>query len=123
MTQIHWKNAVNADFNTAADWSTGTVPGAADDAILDAKGAAFTVTASTSETVNSIQLAKNATLSITAGVFTAANGTGAGVNAGLIAVGDRTGLTLGGSIANSGSITLNGSRYGDTLQIGASGEP
>jgi len=121
MTQIHWKTAVDADFNTAADWSTGTVPGATDDAILDAKGAAFTVTASTNETVNSIQLAKNATLAITGGSFTATNGTGAGVNAGLIAVGDRTSLVLGGSINNSGSITLAGSRYGDTLEIGASG--
>ena len=62
MTQIHWKSAVSADFNTAADWSTGNVPGAADDAILDATGGAFTVSTSTAETVNSIQTAANATL-------------------------------------------------------------
>jgi hypothetical protein len=121
MAQIHWKNPVSANFNTAADWSTGSVPGASDDAILDAKGAAFTVTATTNETVNSIQLSKNATLAIADGLFTATNGTSTGVNAGTIALGDRTGLVLGGTVDNSGSITLTGSRYGDTLQITALG--
>ncbi len=38
MTQIHWLNPVSADFNAATDWSTGTVPGPGDTAILDAAG-------------------------------------------------------------------------------------
>jgi hypothetical protein len=106
MAQIHWKNAVSADFNTASDWSSGAVPGASDDAILDATGAPFIVTASTTETVNSIQLSSNATLDINARTFTATTGTGSGVNAGTINIDNNAYMTVAGALNNSGSINL-----------------
>ena len=106
-TEVHWKRAISADFNTAADWSTGTVPGASDDAILNAKGAAFDVTASTSETVKSIQLASNATLDVEARTFTATAGTGSGVNAGLIRIHDNAFFAVGGGVKNTGTIALD----------------
>ncbi len=115
MGQIHWKSAISADFNTAGDWSSGTVPGVADDAILDAAGAAFTVTASIGETVNSIQLASNATLDINARTFTATNGTGAGANAGTIAVGNNAFFAVGGTVNDTGAITLNST--GNTTEL------
>ncbi|MEO7025947.1 MAG: hypothetical protein ABI056_00160, partial [Caulobacteraceae bacterium] len=122
MANVHWKNAVNADFNTAADWSTGAVPGASDNAILDATGGAFDVTASTSETVNSIQLASNATLSITGGTFTANAGTGAGANAGAIVIGSRTAFAVTGGLDNTGSINLSGAgNYGAALIVNTAG--
>jgi hypothetical protein len=109
MSQIHWLNPVSGGFTNAADWQGGTVPGASDDAILDAVGATFTVTSAVSETVDSLQLAANATLSITGGTFDAVAGTGAGANAGVILVGANDTLSLGGVVANSGAITLDSS--------------
>ncbi len=108
MSRIHWSNRVDADFNTAADWSAHTVPGAGDDAILDASGVGhYTVAASTSETVNSIQTARAATLSITGGVFTASAGTGSGANRGTILIGDNTTFAAAGTLRNRGTIELN----------------
>ena len=36
MTVIHWLNSVSGSFTNASDRSGGVVPGASDDAILDA---------------------------------------------------------------------------------------
>src|SRR5580698_10253321 len=101
MASIHWLDPVNGNLNVASDWSGGSIPDPADDAILDAPGGAFTVTAPTSETVESIQLAANATLAITGGTFTAAAGTGLGANAGKITIGSRSRLLVSGELDNS----------------------
>ena len=106
MSQIHWLEPVSGNFTNASDWSGGRVPGASDDAILDAGGSSFTVTSAASETVDSLQLAANATLTITGGTFAAVAGTGAGANAGLILVGAGDTLSLDGVVANGGAITL-----------------
>ncbi len=108
MTQIHWTNPISDVFSNGADWSGGVVPGASDDAILDASGGAFTVTSSVSETVSSIQTAANATLAITGGAFTATGGTGAGVNAGLTSVVNGGTFSVGGVIDNAGTIEALG---------------
>jgi hypothetical protein len=120
MTQIHWTSPVNADFGTAADWSGGKVPGAGDDALLDAAGSAFTVTSNLDETVGSLQTAANATLDIAGGTFTAETGTGGGVNAGRIIVGSGAALSFGGAIDNTGSIELVTS-IGHNLQLNIAG--
>lgn len=116
----NWIKARSGDFNSAANWSTGTVPGSTDDAIINAAGRAFTVTATTNEDVNSIQTSANATLflkgdPLNAHVFTVEDGTGAGVNLGTIKVGDNTTLKVLAKIGkdatylvNSGVISLNG---------------
>jgi len=110
MTATRWTNQVSANFNTAADWNTGAVPGASDDAILDAPGSTnYTVAVTTSETVSSIQTASTATLTIggAAAVFTAANGSGSGANAGVIQINDHGTLALGGAVDNTGSIVIH----------------
>ena len=104
MSQFHWLNAINGSFTNAADWSGGVIPGAFDDAILDAVGSAFTVTSAVHETVESVQLAANATLSLTGGTFNASAGTGSGANAGVILVGAGATLHVGGTVTNSGTI-------------------
>jgi hypothetical protein len=109
MSQIHWLNAVNGSFTNAADWSGGAVPSASDDAILDAPGSSFTVSSGGSQTVESVQLISNATLSLTGGTFTARKGTGAGANAGVILVGAGAAFDVGGTVSNSGTIMLDGS--------------
>ena len=102
----HWLNPVNGLFQTPADWTGGLAPGSGNDAILDAPGATrYTVTASTSQTVTGIQTAASAILSIT-GPFTATNGTDGGANAGRIAIANGGAFTVGGTLANTGLITL-----------------
>jgi fibronectin-binding autotransporter adhesin len=116
MVAIHWKSDVGGDFALASNWNKGAVPGATDDAILDAAGAtAYTVTSSTSETVHSIQTLTTATLSITGGTFSASAGTGTGGNAGTIMVGDATVFDVGGSLANTGLIAIDSA--GDTTEM------
>ncbi len=116
MATIHWTKQVNGDFSNAADWGGGAVPGPSDNAVLDAAGsAAYTVTASTSQSVNSIQTATTATLSITGGTFAAAAGTGSGGNTGSILVGDGTVFDVGGAMNNSGLVAVNST--GDTTEL------
>jgi hypothetical protein len=112
MSQIRWLTDINGSFTNAADWSGGKVPGASDDAILDAVGSSFTVTSNLIETVNSVQLAANATLSLTGHTFTATDGTGAGSNAGVILVGAGATLETEGNVKNTGTIALNGAGGG-----------
>ena len=110
MTARHWLNAVSGSFTNPADWSGGVVPGALDDAILDAAGSAFTVTSGADETVASVQLAANATLRLSAGTFNATSGTGVGANAGVIIVGQGAAFAVGGTFDNSGTIAIGGRR-------------
>jgi hypothetical protein len=117
MANIHWKSAVSANFGTKADWVGGVVPGASDNAILDASGAAFTVTSNANETVSGIQTAANATLSISAYTFTATSGTGGGANAGTIAIQGGAKFAVGGTITNSGGINLAGSSKSGTAEL------
>ncbi|MDQ2860267.1 MAG: hypothetical protein M3T55_05985 [Pseudomonadota bacterium] len=119
MTQIHWANPISGDFNVSADWNGGVVPGASDDAVLDAPGPAFTVTANTYETVHSLQTAANATLDI-GFRFAATAGTGAGVNAGKIVIGDYGVLTVGGMLTNPGEILMASTGAQSLLEISAS---
>ncbi len=107
MAQVHWLNAVNGTFETAAAWSTGATPGPSDDVILDAAGPAYDVSqgflGAPSATVNSVQTAANATLSAANLVVT--DGTGSGANAGTLSV---LGLTVSGTVDNTGEIEMTG---------------
>jgi hypothetical protein len=74
MAIIHWKHPVTGDFAVAANWNPATVPGASDTAAIDAASlTAYTVGATTGETVNNLTTVANATLSITGGFFTISN--------------------------------------------------
>jgi len=107
MAEISWLNDASGDFDTASGWSSDTVPGASDDAILDASGSnAYTVTASTNETVLGVQTGSNATLVVNGGTFTVGDGTDGGVNAGTISVSNGATLSLSGTVDNAGSIAF-----------------
>jgi hypothetical protein len=118
-TPVHWLHQVTGSFTNASDWSTGAVPGSADDAILDAPGnTAYTVTSSVSETVASIQTASTAALAITGGVFDATGGTAAGKNAGEVTLSSSATLEVGGTFDNTGSISSAGTLSGTgTLEL------
>ena len=104
-----WNNGSGGDFTDTADWSSGTIPGAVDTAAISASGI-YTVTTSANETILALTTAAGATLDITSGDFTMAEGTGTGVNAGTIEVdpnpGETADLIVGGTIDNKGTISL-----------------
>jgi hypothetical protein len=93
---IVWVNTSSGDWNTAANWSPATVPGATDTAIIDQPGVTVTLTSAT--TVDSIVL-----------------GTNAG-SASTLSINNQT-LSLNGSLTvnSSGSFTIdNGEVFGNT---------
>jgi hypothetical protein len=119
MSEVHWLNAVSGSFTNAADWSGGAVPGPSDDAILDAPGSTpYTVTVTSVQMINSLQTAANATLDLASGYVGDAEGTGAGVNAGIILVGAGATFVAGGEIVSSGRIEV----YGAGATFSATGE-
>jgi hypothetical protein len=119
MAQDKWINTSGGDFATAADWSTGAVPGSGDDALLTTAGT-YTVTSNQNEVVHSIQVVQHVTLSIGNGsVFEALDGTGSGSNAGLIAVGNNSSFEVGGTIAGTGTIQLNSTNNTTSLNLNA----
>ncbi len=132
MSEIYWLNPISGSFTNPVNWSGDVVPGASDDAIINAVGERhFTVTASESASVNSIQTASGATLAITGGVFTLAEGTGSGVNAGVILLARHSTLAASGEITNTGSIQIDSGSLlfagyatltgGGQLDLGANG--
>src|SRR5471030_2731969 len=115
MTLIHWLNPVSGSFNNASDWSGGVIPGGFDEAILDASGPPFTVTANSTVDVDSLQIASNATLAVTAETLEPAL-TGTPVsNAGRIELSDGTALETAGTLNNTGAIKL--SSAGNATQL------
>ena len=91
MATIHWKSGVNGNFAVAANWNPATVPGAGDEAAIDAAGT-YKVTTSASQAVQSLDTAAGATLAIANSVFIAIDATGFGANSGTIAVGNNAQL-------------------------------
>ena len=112
LTKDLWKSAVSGSFNKATDWSLGVVPGATNNAFLTPSGTtAFTVSSGVSETVNALTTAANATLAITGGIFTIAEGF---ADAGAVTVASGAKLVLGPStsaivpIVSSNTISFEG---------------
>jgi hypothetical protein len=121
MAAINWLTAVSDNFSNAVRWAGGAVPGVSDDAILGVLGGwAYTVTAQ-GQSVGDIQTAANATLSINGGTFTASGGSGGGANAGTISVANNNIFALGGTLTNSGLVSLNSIGNATQFQIAASG--
>ena len=118
MALITWISAENGDFDTADNWLNGSVPTATDDAAITAAGT-YTVTSSTSNTVNTLELAASATLAVNAGVFAINAGTGPRGLAGTVAIGDGAVLSLAGTIDNTGTIKMGST--GDTTEISLTG--
>src|ERR1700722_13535737 len=101
MANIDWKTDVTGSFNTAADWTPAKVPGSSDNAILRnfSGGHAYTVTSSQKNTVGTMDIYSQATLSITANVFS-----------------DAFAKSIGGGSSDSGTIAVAG---GATFAVGA----
>jgi len=100
-----WIGGSGNSFNTAANWNPALVPTAGMDAVINL--AAASVVSSVNNTMATLAMAKTATLSVTGGTFAVTDGTGVGGLKGKIAIGNGAALSLGGTIANSGTITAS----------------
>jgi hypothetical protein len=116
MTAIKWASGKSGNWNTAADWTGGVVPGAGDDVTIDAAGA-FTVNISAADAAHSLTLDNatativdtghltiGSTLALTAGTFD------------LEARGEITGGTLS---ASGGAFVFNGGTLNGVTMDGA----
>ncbi len=112
MAAVSWKSAVSANWTVAADWSTGAVPAAADDATIGVAGA-YTVAMTTAVTVHSITLSDlGATLAIAAPGVTETVTAGF-TNRGTVDVdaagSGGTSVKIVGTLSNSGTLVIGNS--------------
>lgn len=106
MTAIHWKSGISGNFDDGFNWSTGGVPSASDDALIDATGTyAVEITSPLTQTVHSLTLVAGATLNITNGEFDL-DFFGADTNNGTINVYSH--LAVFGALDNTGLIDCIG---------------
>lgn len=109
MAAVRWKSPVSGSWTFAADWSSGTVPGASDDVTIGVLGS-YTVAVTSAIAIHSLTLSDPAaTLTIKdPGVSekVTANFTNAGVVTLDAAGGGGTTLSIGGALANSGLFTI-----------------
>ena len=103
--QINWDTAGNGNWEDVANWSTGALPGAADDVVID-QGGGFTITIDDSvPAVQSLMSVENLAFGDNRDL-TIQNG---GTVSGSITFGQNTELTInGGSFAATGAATLDG---------------
>jgi hypothetical protein len=99
---VTWINPAGGQWDQGANWSTGNVPGATDDAVINtASAASISIVSGDTEAVHSLTTAANDTLSITGGSLTM------GANSTLSGPLSMTGGTL--TASGSGiTVTVNG---------------
>src|SRR5580658_8343543 len=116
VNNVSWKTAVSGDWNTAADWTGGVVPGSSNDVTIGVAGA-YTVTISTGQSAHSLTisdaaatvadnagaLALTTKLSLTAGTLALSNA--GGISGGSLTVGTGTTLLSDGTSTISSSVT------------------
>jgi hypothetical protein len=102
-TTVSWVSPTSGAWTTATNWSTGMVPAAGDDVVIN-KPAAVTVTLAASTTIHSLSLTV-ATLNVTSGTLTVAADSS---NAGSLQVQPGAHVTFAGNYAQSaaGSLSL-----------------
>jgi GDSL-like Lipase/Acylhydrolase len=118
MTLIHWSRGLSGLFTDAADWSTGTVPGAGDDVEIIARSRSpYTVTSYGNQTIETLEASSRVTLAVNSGTFFIIGGTGTGSNEGTISVANGAALEVGGLFRNTGTISLNSTGGAASLLI------
>jgi hypothetical protein len=115
-----WTNAAGGDWDTPGNWSTATVPAAADDAVINLAGITVTHSASNSDTVNSLTMGNNLgdTLALSAGTLSLASTSSLNNNALIVSGGTLSGAGslsvgglfswTGGTLSGSGTLNANG---------------
>ena len=121
MATISWKTGINGTWATAADWSNGLVPGAADDVTIGVAGT-YAVSVNAAAAAHSLALnaagaAVNINNVLTVGTTLTLSAGALRLNSGGTIAGGVINRTGGAFVANGG--TLNGVTFQGTLDIGA----
>ncbi len=103
LSTVSWSSSSGGNWNTAGNWSTGTVPGSGDSVIINKSGG-IKVTVSANTSVGSVQVTGD-TLEVSAGTLTI--GSSSGINSGATLLMDGGNVSLTGNLSNSGTITVN----------------
>ena len=102
---INWMNAGSGNFDTAANWSTGSVPGAGDDVVINtASSATITVKMGDSLFVHSITTAAGDTLAVSNGSLTLLGNSSL---AGALSLSGSSRLLVNTSLSVGGTLTEN----------------
>jgi hypothetical protein len=123
---VSWNVDTDGNWNTAKDWSTGTVPGPNDDVVINRAGSVTVTIDSGSQSVHSLKSSSQETVALSGGSLTVATaseidgsfqwtggsiaGNGAGLTmAGTVAITGSNSVELFGTLNNTGTITQNAS--------------
>jgi len=117
---VNWINPAGGDWDTPSNWSTGAVPGQADDVIISYSRIAVTHAGSAGDTVNSLQ--SQAAIALSAGTIealgtsTSANSSGASMISGSITVAQGAYLDIRGPLTCTSTSSISGAgnvNFGD----------
>ncbi len=115
-TTIFWVGGASGSWTTAANWSTGSMPGSSDNVYIGGNVTVSATTVNASYTVKTLYVDTGATLSVSGVTFEASSSTGPQitVNGTVTCVGQTFGLYLqvfsstgSTSVAGSGTISFN----------------
>ena len=122
ITAAHWINSSGGNWSTSSNWSTGTVPTAANDAIIDASGT-YTVNLDVAPAFNSLTVGGGATGTQTLNCAgNSVNFTNASTVAANGALTLSSGTLTGAALTVNGSMDWNGNgALSNTLNISSSG--
>src|SRR5437867_1656831 len=94
---VMWTNPAGGDWDTPGNWSTGSVPGAADDAVINTSGISVTHSTGASDAINSLD--SQAAIALSGGSLSIASASTI-----------NNSFTLSGGVLNgTGAITVTGS--------------
>jgi hypothetical protein len=109
MTTDTWIASGTGNWNTSADWSTGSVPGQSDDVVIGSNNNPATVTNTTGVRINTLKIAPSDELDFNgaaSATFSLADGMPEG-NFGTLELDDAVVNIAGGTMNNSGVIILD----------------
>ena len=112
LATVTWINSAGGDWDTPSNWSTGTLPGPSDDAVIAVSGITVTHASSASDSVSSLTIpASDAILAISNGSLSIASSSSISgnlsISGGTLNV--SASLTVGGATTwSSGTITGSG---------------
>ena len=119
LATVNWAATSSGNWDVGSNWSTGQVPGPGDDVVINPSNALTVTINSGNQSVNSLESASNATLSLTGGSLAVAAGAevdgGFQVSGNVALAGTFTGGS--GSAAQLSSGTLTGGSGGATLDF------
>jgi hypothetical protein len=117
---VSWNVDTSGDWNNPANWSTGTVPAASDDVVINRTVPVTVTISSGNQAANSLQASNNETLVVSGGSLTVA----ASSSAWNVTVSNGASLAVSSMAANAIAVQQGGvlKGYGHELDLTVSGQ-